>query len=320
MFHWDRGIFLTTPRLALDVPRRQPHGFISHAHADHMAAHELAYCTPATARLYQHRLGMHRRATPLEYRRPRDYGSVSLTAYPAGHCLGSAMLLVDTGQQRLLYTGDYKLDASLTAEPAELPLADVLIMESTFGRPQYRLPSRELVVEQLLELTSQLIAAGKTPVIHAYALGKAQEATRILTTAGIGVMQHPEIYALSEVYQQCGVELGDVRPYDPTQVEDRAVVTLPKFSRRFRLRGLGPTASIALTGWAVDPGTQYRWKVDHALPLTDHADFEQLIATVEMVGATRIYCTHGPAEFVDHLRSRGHDARPVAGSYQRQMF
>lgn len=320
MFHWDRGIFLTTPRLALDVPRRQPHGFVSHAHADHIAPHQVAYCTAATAELYRHRLGVDRRTISLDYRRPRPYGAVSLTVYPAGHCLGSAMLLIDSEHGRLLYTGDYKLDASLTAEPAELPRADVLIMESTFGRPRYRLPPRATVVEQLVELAQGLIAEGITPVVHAYALGKAQEATRILTDAGIGVMQHPDIYAISEVYRRCGVELGDVLPYATGQVEHRAVVTLPKFSRRFRLPGLVRTQSIALTGWAAHPSTRHRWKVDHALPLSDHADFEQLLATVEMVGARQIYCTHGPGEFVDQLRSRGHDARPVVGSYQTRMF
>ncbi|HEX6961755.1 MAG TPA: hypothetical protein VF175_07810, partial [Lacipirellula sp.] len=60
MFHWDNGLFFNRPRLGLDVRRRQPHGFVSHAHADHIGPHELAYCTPATACLYRLRLGEHR--------------------------------------------------------------------------------------------------------------------------------------------------------------------------------------------------------------------------------------------------------------------
>ena len=57
MFHFDGGLKITRIDLAVDFRRRQPRGFISHAHTDHMGRHELAYCTPATAALYQRRYG-----------------------------------------------------------------------------------------------------------------------------------------------------------------------------------------------------------------------------------------------------------------------
>ena len=121
MFHWDRGLFLTAISLALDVTRRQKLGFMSHAHADHIARHELGICTPETAALFRHRRGQHHRITELPYRSPIKIGSCRLTTYPAGHCLGSAMLLAETEDDSLLYTGDFKLGTSATSEPAELP-------------------------------------------------------------------------------------------------------------------------------------------------------------------------------------------------------
>lgn len=320
MFHWDRGLFITTPRLGLDIQRRQPHGFVSHAHADHLAAHQRAYCTAETARLYRHRLGEHRQTVALNLRVPYQFGDAQLTAYPAGHCLGSAMLLVQRESQSLLYTGDFKLGDSATAERAELPRADILVMESTFGRPRYRLPPRADVVAALIELVQTLLADGKTPVIHAYQLGKSQEASRLLTDAGIRVLQHPSIYAISRIYQQCGVDLGDVQPFDPQQAAGAVIVTLPKQMPGFRLPGIVQPESIALTGWAVDPATRFKWKVDHALPLSDHADYDELMQAAAAVDARRIFCTHGPAEFVDHLRAAGFDARPVTGSYQTRLF
>ena len=96
MFHWDNGLFFNRPRLALDVRRRQPHGFVSHAHADHIAAHEVAYCTPETGRLYKLRMGAARRVIEFPYREPIEFGDVRITTYPAGHCLGSAMAHVAT--------------------------------------------------------------------------------------------------------------------------------------------------------------------------------------------------------------------------------
>jgi putative mRNA 3-end processing factor len=320
MFHWDRGLFLTAASLAVDVRRRQPRGFMSHAHADHIAPHELALCTPATARLYQHRRGAHRKTKELPFREPLEFGPLRLTTFPAGHCLGSAMLLAEDGERSLLYTGDYKLGPSATSQEAELPQADILVMESTFGRPRYRLPPREEVVGQLIELVRETLANDRTPVIHAYALGKAQEVTKLLTSAGIPVLQHSLTYAVSEVYRQCGVDLGDVAEYRETKLPGRAVVTLPRGMRGYRLGGISRPVSIAVTGWAIDPSTKYRQGVDYALPLSDHADFDQLLETVERVGAAEIYCTHGPREFVEHLRAEGHNAMPVTGSYQTRMF
>lgn len=320
MFHWDRGLFLTAAGLALDVRRRQPRGFVSHAHADHIAAHELALATPATARLYQHRLGAHRRTKEFDYRQPLEFGPLRLTALPAGHCLGSAMLLAEDGERSLLYTGDFKLGLSATCESAELPQADVLVMESTFGQPRYRMPPREEVIGQLVDLVRRTLAVDRTPVVHAYALGKSQEVTKILTNAGIPVVQHPQIFAVSEVYRQCGVDLGNVAEYRQPLRPGTAVVTLPSGMRGYRLAGIERPVSIVVTGWAIDSSTKYRYRVDHALPLSDHADFDELLETVERVAPTEVYCVHGPREFVEHLRAAGHNAYPVTGSYQTRMF
>jgi putative mRNA 3-end processing factor len=320
VFHYDSGLFLTHAQLGVDIRRRQPRCFVSHAHADHIARHELALATPATAALYQHRLGNRHRVLEMKYREPIDFSGLRLTAYPAGHCLGSAMLLADDGKQSLLYTGDFKLGESLTAEPAELPHADILVMECTFGRPRYRLPPREEVVAQLLQIVRTALAEGATPVIHAYALGKSQEVTKLLTSHGVPVMQHPAIYETSQVYARCGVDLGNVRLYDISAMNGHAVVTLPRGMRAFRLAGLKKTVSITATGWAIDASTRIRWGVDHALPLSDHADFDQLIAAARRIAPREIYCTHGPHEFVDHLRDLGFNAFPLNPPPQRRLF
>jgi Cft2 family RNA processing exonuclease len=342
MFHFDNGLFLTRASLAVDVRRRQPRSFVSHAHADHIARHELALATPTTCRLYQHRLGLHHRVREMAFGEPLDFGSLCLTALPAGHCLGSAMLLADDGDSSLLYTGDFKLGPSATAEPAELPHADVLVMESTFGLPRYRMPPRDTVIDQLLSIVHAALADGKTPVIHAYPLGKSQEVTKILTTHGIRVLQHPAIYEISQIYEQCGMPLGNVAPYASNLLpsclspcfpvslstseprtpnpEPTAIITLPRGMNSFRLAGLGRTVSIATTGWAIDPRTKYRWQVDHALPLSDHADYDQLLETIQRVNPREIHCTHGPVEFVDLLRDLGFNAFPLAPRAQKMLF
>ncbi len=309
MFHYDRGLKITAIDLAVDFRRRQPRGFISHAHTDHMARHELAFCTPATAALYQKRFGARpTRSMPLG--EAVELGAFRLETHPAGHVFGSAMLLVDDGRERLLYTGDFKLATSCTAELAAPPRADVLVMESTYGDPRYRLPPRDETVTQLVSIVAQTLDAGRTPVIEAYVLGKAQEVTKILTTHGIRVAQHPLVHEISEVYELHGCPLGDTFRYDRSP-DGAAVVAPPRWQKGAALPGIRNAVRIAVTGWAADPHWRLRKGYDYGVPLSDHADYDELIECIERVQPRVIYCTHGPAAFVGRLKKLGHNAHPL---------
>lgn len=307
MFHYDRGLKLTKADLAVDARRRQPRAFVSHAHTDHMARHQLALCTPETGRLYHLRMGR-RDILELPCRRPLEWGGLRLTTYPAGHCLGSAMLLAEDGDESLLYTGDFKLGECATSEPAELPHADTLVIESTYGDPSYRLTPRAAVVSQLLEVVHGALARDQVPVIQAYALGKAQEVTKLLTLSGVPVLQHPRVFEVSQVYVACGVDLGEHHPYTGQPRAGYAVVVPPNFHRPGTLTGLKNTVTIAVTGWAMHAATRWRLGVDHAIPLSDHAGYDDLFVAIDLVQPRRIFCTHGPEEFVDRLRAAGLNA------------
>ncbi len=308
MFHFDRGLKLTRADLAVDYRRRQPRGFISHAHRDHMARHELALCTPHTARLYHARMGQ-RPVLEMPYRETLDWGGLKLTTYPAGHCLGSAMLFADDGEQTLLYTGDFKLAESATAERAELPTADILVIESTYGAPAHRHVPRGQAIDQLLTLVEATLRDGKTPVVQAYALGKAQEVTAILTAAGHSVMQHREVYEISLVYRACGVELGAFELLRGKPRDGCTVIVPPHRHARADLGRIRAAVTFAVTGWATS--SSRRLGVDHAIPLSDHADYDDLLAAVAQVNARVVYCTHGPESFVDCLRAEGYRAYPL---------
>ena len=317
MFHWDGGLKLTKAGLAIDFRRRQPRAFISHAHADHMARHQYALCTPETAALYHLRLGP-RPTREMPYREPIDWGGLRLTTYPAGHCLGSAMLLAEDGERSLLYTGDFKLAESATAEPAEFPKAEILVIESTYGHPDYRLPPRAEAIGQLIELVRETLAAGATPVVEAYALGKAQEVTRLLTAEGIPVLQHGNIHAISRVYESFGVDLGHYGPYEGRAEPGWAVVVPPR--TRLGEEGDRREVRFAVTGWAVDERAKYRFRVDHAVALSDHADYDELFEAVRRVAPRKVYCTHGPESFVERLQDAGVDAHPLDRPSQGRLF
>lgn len=296
--------------LALDASRPQSQAFVSHAHLDHMAGHQFALCTEPTARLYQLRFGP-RRVRTLTFRTPLTWGPLELTAYPAGHCLGSSMLHVRDREsgKTLLYSGDFRLGPAATAEPAEVPQADIFIMESTYGHPRYRWPPRAEVTAELVQAVRAAFARGQTPLIYAYTLGKAQEVTHILTSAGIPVLQHPHVFAVSQVYVQCGMQLGDFRPYERAPVAGAAVVVPPRFHEARALPGLSKICPIAVTGWAQDRQAAARWGTEQMIGLSDHADYDELLEAARLSQAREIYCTHGPVEFVDRLRAKGYNAK-----------
>jgi hypothetical protein len=87
-----------------------------------------------------------------------------------------------------------------------------------------------------------------------------------------------------------------------------------------QLERLGRQVRIAVTGWAVDPRTKYRLGVDRAVPLSDHADFDELFEAVARVAPRVVYCTHGPESFVDRLRDVGYDAHPLGRPRQKRLF
>ena len=319
MFHFDRGLKLTRADLAVDCRRRQPRAFISHAHVDHMARHQFAICTPETSQLYQFRFGR-RDVRELPYRQTIEWAGTRLTTYPAGHCLGSAMLLAEDGDQSLLYTGDFKLGESATAERAELPRADILIIECTFGEPRYRHMPRAEALERLFYLVRQALALEITPVIQAYVLGKGQEVTRLLTAEGIPVLQHPAVYEISRVYEACGMDLGDYKLYPGRPLPGHAVVVPPRMHRRGHLPNLGRQMSFAVSGWATHPDTRWRLGVDHAIPLSDHADYYELLEAIEQVSPREIYCTHGPETFAECLREAGFNAYTLGKGSQLRLF
>ena len=64
-----------------------------------------------------------------------------------------------------------------------------------------------------------------------------------------------------------------------------------------------------LSGWALQSGARFRYQVDAAFPLSDHADYPELLQTVAEVAPKRVWLVHGFArEFAADLRQRGHEA------------
>ena len=329
MLHWDGALKLTDVDLYLDSRDPRATCFVSHAHSDHLGLHESAIATPATAALAAHRVGL-TGAQAVNYRQPfvfDDHTQLELSA--AGHVLGSAMLHVTRPEGTLLYTGDFKLRHSLTAAPADPLEADVLLMESTYGQPIFRFPPWQTVAAQLVERVTSAMRDGRQPIVMGYSLGKAQEIMRILTDAGIAVTVHGAVHAISRIYQEFGIDLGSYRRYAAADFHGRKSLDLaergvliapPHVARTAFVSHFSNPCRIMMSGWGILKNASYRYGVDHVLPLSDHADFDELLELIERVHPKKIYTHHGYREFADILQSKGLDARLAQPEVQLKLF
>lgn len=96
--------------------------------------------------------------------------SASLT--PSGHMLGSAFVHLDDGSRSILFSGDIGRSNDLVlAAPAQMPGADYLVVESTYGN---RLHEASDPLLKLGEVINRTAARGGVVVIPAFAVGRAQ--------------------------------------------------------------------------------------------------------------------------------------------------
>ncbi len=318
--HYRKGVWLPQIGWWLDAQARTPRSFVSHAHADHMARHPEVLCTAATARLMQARLPGRRAETVLPFGRAHalDF-TTTATLHPAGHMLGSSQIQLDHAEHgSLLYTGDFKLRPSHAAEPCATPRADVLVMETTFGLPRYVFPPEAETIARIITFCQETLAAGATPVLLCYSLGKSQEVLRALAPAQLPVMLHAETLRLTQVCQRLGMTFPASREFDAQALAGH-VVLCPPFANGL-LNRIPSRRTAALTGWALDPGALYRLRCDAAFPLSDHAGFDDLLTFVERVQPRRILTLHGFArEFAQTLRTRGWDAIAIGQGNQLEF-
>jgi hypothetical protein len=292
----------------MDAKRPKSRSVISHAHADHIQSHAEIIATPATAKLFEHRVGA-TRATLLDFNQPYDSDDFRLTFYSAGHCLGSAQTLIEFNGERILYTGDFKLRCGLSCEPPEIVQCDTLIMECTFGHPMFQFPEDEQVHRLLYEQIDRALVSGLQPMVLAYSLGKSQEALKILLRGGYSVALHHSIMQIVDIYKEMGIEFeGDYRPLDLADMDGMVVMMPPGAMRGYAVQAIQNAYTIYLSGWGMDPRARYRYRTNAVLPLSDHAGFDDLNRYVIESGAKKVYTLYGDHYFASHLRQLGVDA------------
>jgi putative mRNA 3-end processing factor len=303
----DAGLFCEPGGFFVDPLRGVDRAVVTHGHSDHARpGHRAVLATPETLAIMTRRLGEGRAGEsqqPLRYGETLAVGGVSVTLRPAGHVLGSAQVVLEWQGSRAVISGDYKTCPDPTCATFEPVPCDVFVTEATFGLPVFRHPPAEAEVARLL--ASLRVFPGRTHVVGAYALGKTQRVIALLRQAGFDapIYVHGALAPMNELYRGFGIDLGDLRPATVANREalKGAVVIAPPgaIQDRWARRLADPVVCLA-SGWMRVRQRAKSRGVELPLVISDHADWDELIATLDAVGAPEVWVTHGAEEALIH--------------------
>ena len=280
------------PACAVDL------ALVTHGHGDHArGGHGRTVATPATLAIMALRYGTGPGATPVDYGESLDLpGGVRVTFVPAGHVLGSAQLLLEHAGERVVVTGDYKRRADPTCAPFEPVPCDLFVTEATFGLPVFRHPPIAGEIARLLAARAQ--HPQRCMLVGAYALGKAQRLIAELRRAGHAepIYLHGAMERMCGLYRDWGIDLGDLRPVagTPKAVLAGQIVICPPsaLSDRWSQRLPEPLTALA-SGWMRVRQRARQRGVELPLVISDHADWDELTATIAEVNPAETWITHG---------------------------
>jgi putative mRNA 3-end processing factor len=276
---------------------------ITHAHSDHARWGMQRYlCASPGLAVLRSRMGDEARIDTVEYGESITINGVKVSLHPAGHILGSAQVRIEDQGNVWVASGDYKTEPDKTCLPFEPLRCNTFITESTFGLPIYRWPAEKEVFNQINTWWRSNQEAGRTSVIYAYTLGKAQ---RLLAgvDAEIGpIFVHGAVQRMNEGYRWAGVKLPTtpLATFQPKGFEwSKALVVAPPSANGTPwLRRFGDVASGFASGWMQIRGARRRRAIDRGFVLSDHVDWPSLLSAVNATGAERVWVTHGYSNIV----------------------
>ncbi|MDG1352890.1 MAG: ligase-associated DNA damage response exonuclease [Sulfitobacter sp.] len=315
------GIYCPAGDFYIDPWRRVDRALITHGHSDHARwgmGHYLA--THEALPVIRHRLG-DISAEGITYAEERMIGGAKVSFHPAGHVPGSAQIRVEVAGEVWVASGDYKVIDDGLSTPFEPVRCHHFITESTFGLPVFRWEPQSVIAAQINDWWRTCAAQGKTAVLGAYSLGKAQRLMSMLDPSIGPVLCHAAIESTNAVMRAQGIRLPDtvLAHKDITaKTHPAAMVIAPPsalgstWTKRF-----GPQETGFASGWMAMRGVRRRRAGDRGFVISDHADWTGLLSAIKNTGAENIYVTHGYTDnFTRYLNDSDWTAQVVPTQFE----
>jgi putative mRNA 3-end processing factor len=311
----ERGIYCPAGDFYIDPWRQVDRALITHGHSDHArAGHKRYLATHAAGPVMRHRLG----AITLEgiaFEEVRQIGGARVSFHPAGHIPGSAQIRVEVAGEVWVVSGDYKVVPDGLSEPFQPVRCHSFITECTFGLPVFKWIPQAQVAADINAWWASSVAAGRTPILGAYSLGKAQRLLSLLDPQG-PILTHGAVEATNAVLRAQGIVLPDTVAVTPdTKIKDHLgalVLAPPAALGSAWARKFGPSSTGFASGWMRLRGVRRRRAADRGFVMSDHADWDGLRQAIADTGAENVYPTHGYTDiFARWLTAQGYNARVV---------
>jgi putative mRNA 3-end processing factor len=298
------GLYLPAADAWIDPARPVARAIITHGHSDHArGGHGEVWATAETLAIMAERYGPQPGARALVPGERIDLGGVAVSLHPAGHVLGSAQVRLEQAGAVVVVSGDYKRSPDPSCAPFEPVPCDIFVTEATFALPVFRHPPAEAEIARALEA----LAANpeRCLLIGAYALGKAQRVAALLRAAGHSapIYLHGAMVKLMALYQSLGIELGELRPaagVPAAELRGRIVLAPPSaLTDRWSRRLPDPITAMA-SGWMRVRARARQRGVELPLVISDHADWDELTATILELCPREVWVTHGRDDALVH--------------------
>lgn len=317
----ERGFYCAPGDFYVDPWRPVDRALITHAHSDHARPGSRAYlCAREGLEVLRVRLGHNASLTGLRYGETVNLNGVNVSFHPAGHVLGSAQIRLEHRGELWVVSGDYKTQPDPTCAAFEPVPCHTFVTESTFGLPIYRWPASESVFAEIQDWWRANQEHGRTSVLFAYTLGKAQRLLAGVDPSCGPIFVHRAVRQFLPAYAAAGVQLPAVQPATPENVQaagGRALVLAPPAADGSSwLDALGEVSTAFASGWMLIRGIRRRRGADRGFALSDHADWPGLVQSIRATGATHVLVTHGAtAPLVRWLNENGWQAEALLARF-----
>ena len=313
-------------KLACDSTNSQyyPLVFYSHAHSDHIPRR-----IPKTDIITSNTTKILLRNFIKNYEEGNFFESYTIddttfTQKSSGHIVGSTALIIESTEGKLVYTGDVSLRDKGFLEPFSPEKCDILIIESTFGNPEYTFPPYNDVIKEAQEKITGYIENNIPVVLMGYALGKAQMLYNAFSHLSENIIMHGANFKINSLLLNEKIK-GAIQATAYTEAKESSFLeqnndwilfTPLKSGRDFFFSYLKKKYDVklfAFTGWAISDSYDYRMAVDHSYPISDHADYKELVEICKESNPDQIYTIYGYSNrFAGELRKLGFNAIPLS--------
>lgn len=316
----DKGLYCAPGNFYIDPWQGVDRAVITHAHSDHARAGSNAYlCHHLTKPLLQLRLGDHSYQS-VEWGEIVMMNDVKVSLHPAGHIIGSSQIRIEYKGEVWVVSGDYKTEPDGISGIFEPVKCHTFITESTFGLPIYKWKPQQELFEDIQQWILQNQSQGKTSVVIAYSLGKAQRVLQAIAGVTNNIFVHGAVWNVQQALLQSGLDLPAVQrvwPDMPKETFKNSVVIAPPsaedspWMKRFGSYEVG-----VCSGWMQVRGNVRRKNVDAGFALSDHADWNGLLSAIKATGSQKVFVTHGfQAALSRYLKENGIEAGEVKTEY-----